>query len=132
MPMIITNPKLKNRIGLTLIIFFTAILVFHFLVLLQVIPYGMVWGGRLQSVQQMVVFELVSIALNLLFVCTVAMESGFIKRILPGKVLKIILWAMIVLFSLNTLGNLNSLNNLETIIFTPVTLILAVLCFLLV
>ncbi len=46
----------------------------------------------------------------------------------PPLLLRIIFWLMFFLFSLNTLGNLMAESMFEKALFTPVTLILAVLC----
>ncbi|MBM9577678.1 hypothetical protein JWG45_11320 [Leptospira sp. 201903070] len=130
--MIIQNPELKKNIGRVLIVIFSVILVFHFFVLIRIIPYTIVWGGRLQNTQQMYGFEIVSILLNSFFLFVILMERGYIRRYLSVALLKVILWIMIFLFSLNTFGNLNSLNQLESILFTPITFLLALFCFLLV
>ncbi|MBM9500560.1 hypothetical protein JWG44_09905 [Leptospira sp. 201903071] len=130
--MFLQDPELKKNIGRILIGIFSIIFVFHFLVLIGIIPYTIVWGGRLQNSQQMYGFEVVSISLNLFFLFVILMERGYIRRYFSDSVLKIILWIMIVLFSLNTIGNLNSLNGLESILFTPLTFLLALFCFLLV
>jgi hypothetical protein len=86
----------------------------------------MVWGGRLKSASEMVAFEVPSIALNLLFVVIILLIAGYILSPLPPKVLRVIAWIMAGFFMLNTLGNLVSNSGLERIIFTPVTILLAV------
>jgi len=45
------------------------------------------------------------------------------------KIVTIALWAFVVLFAINTVGNVLSKTSLETIIFTPLTFLSAVLCF---
>ena len=52
-------------IGLIIIFILTAI--FHFLVMVKVIPYKMVWGGRLKSDSDMYRFEMGSLMVNLVF-----------------------------------------------------------------
>jgi hypothetical protein len=99
---------------------------FHALIVTGVIPFNMVWGGRLQTKEQMLGFEAFSIALNVGMVWAVGMYAGLFKRRVNPFFLKGVLWAMAALFLLNTLGNLASTNHLEKLIFTPVTLLLAV------
>lgn len=130
--MFIQSQEIKKNIGRILIALFAAIFVFHFLVLIGVIPYTIVWGGRLENLQQMYGFEAVSILLNSFFLLVILMERGYIQSYFSDSLLKWILWGMIVLFFLNTLGNLNSLNRLESIIFTPITFLIALFCLLLV
>ncbi|MFO0214374.1 MAG: hypothetical protein ACK53E_27090, partial [Pseudanabaena sp.] len=54
-------------------------ILFHFLVLFQVIPYSIVWGGRLNSLSEMYIFEVVSVFINLLLLSVVAVKSKIIN-----------------------------------------------------
>jgi hypothetical protein len=108
---------------------FSLIIGFHLLVVTGFIPNEIVWGGKLSSSTEILRFEILSILVNLLLLAVILMDAGFIKNRLPSKFLEIMLWFMVVLFLLNTVGNLYSTNRLETLIFTPVTLILALLCY---
>lgn len=45
-----------------------AVIVFHIFVLLQIFPLSVVWAGRLESVEEMFVFESVSIVINLILI----------------------------------------------------------------
>jgi len=67
----------KNEKAIKLLIgLLSLVIVFHILVLLQIIPYNIAWGGRLKTVQEMYVFEIVSIALNLFLIwCLVKSEK---------------------------------------------------------
>jgi hypothetical protein len=98
---------------------------FHVLVMVQVIPYGMVWGGRLENSSQMLLFEAISIAVNLLMLGAVAISAGMVKVKINRAILKAALWTMFAVFLLNTIGNLLSNNETEKLIFTPLTLLLA-------
>ncbi len=111
-----------------LMILFSLIIVFHLLVLVQVIPFQMVWGGRLKSVSEMYTFETVSIALNLLMLAVVSVRSGVMSLAVNPRVIQFLLWAMAALFMLNTVGNVFSVNETEKLIFTPITLILSIFC----
>ena len=102
------------------------VIVFHLLVLLRIIPYSIVWGGRLTSDTQMVRFELTSIVINTLMLTVVAIRAGLLRIMVPALLINITLWLMAGLFTLNTVGNLASLNTVEQLVFTPLTLILAI------
>jgi hypothetical protein len=99
--------------------------VFHFLILTSVIPFEIVWGGRLKNHSQMLSFETISIATNLLLLAVVSIYAGIIKVKINQGIIAGAFWLMFGLFSSNTLGNLLSNNQLEKILFTPVTLLLA-------
>ena len=104
------NQKLSNNILLFLI---GAITIFHLLILTKVIPYEYTWGGRLKNDKEMYVFEVASIAINLLFGFVIMLKAGYIKSGIPTKVVNIILWALLILFLLNTVGNLLAKTNFE-------------------
>jgi hypothetical protein len=110
-----------------LLIIMSVFLVFHFCVLLKVIPNHMVWGGRLKSDKEMYLFETVSIIINIFFIFIVLIKSDLIFVEFPDMILTIILWIIFGVFLLNTLGNIVSKDKLEKMLFTPVTLILSVL-----
>lgn len=104
------------------------IIVFHIMVLLQVIPYSIVWGGRLETYNQMLGFETTSILINFILIIVVAIKGRFLKINISRKLINATLWIFIILFSLNTIGNLLAKATLETILFTPVTFVLAIMC----
>ena len=112
--------------GLLTIISLT--IVFHVLVVLGVVPFQIVWGGRLQDRSQMLAFEAVSMGINLLMLAIVCVRAGVIRINVHPTLTRVIFWAMFGLFLLNTVGNIFSNNSLERIIFTPLTLILSIFC----
>jgi hypothetical protein len=118
----IISERLSSIALLTLLSLF---LLFHFLIMFGIIPFEIVWGGRLNSRSQMLRSETVSVIINLLMLAIVAIKANILEITLPKILIKIILWLMFVLFILNTLGNLFSLNQFEQLVFTPVTFLLA-------
>ena len=112
----------------SLMVLFALIIAFHLLVFFQVIPFQIVWGGRLNSVSEMYSFEAMSIALNLLMLAVVSVRSGVLSLGVNPRVIQVLLWLMTALFILNTVGNLLSINETEKLIFTPITLVLSIFC----
>ncbi len=113
----------------TVMALLSCVVVFHLLILVGVIPYAIVWGGRLESASQMYVFEAVSLAINLGMMLVIGVKGGYVKPCLSHGVVRAILWVLVILFLLNTVGNLFSLSTLESIVFTPLTLVSALLCY---
>lgn len=109
-----------------LLIIFSISLVFHLLVVLKIVPYNIVWGGRLTSDTAMYRFEIVSILLNSLFLLIMLASLNILNVNFSKTTMTILFWAMTVLFALNTVGNLQSKNKLEKILFTPVTMLLTI------
>lgn len=104
-----------------LIIIYSIIIVFHSCILLKIIPYDITWGGRLQSDQEMYIFEITSIAINLFLIWILSMKGNFVTYKFPVKVIHVILWVFVVVFALNTVGNLFAKTLLEKA-FTLLTL----------
>jgi uncharacterized membrane protein len=111
---------------LGLLILLSLFLVLHFIILLKLIPYHLVWGGRLKSDKEMYRFEIFSILINLLFVIVILVQGNFLTIDIPKKIIAYALWLMSGLFLLNTLGNITSKNKLEQRLFTPITILLAI------
>ncbi len=105
---------------------FALAIVFQLAVLSGLVPTEMVWGGQLEGDDQRTVMALVAIALLVLMIAIVQIRRGRIGRSIPA-VGKWGMWAIVVLFALNTVGNLVAEDLRETLIFTPVTLVAAML-----
>ena len=101
-------------------------ILFHLLVILQIIPFGVVWGGTMKDQSQMLTFETVSIMINILMLAIAGIKAGILKVGINRVIVQVILWMMFGLFLLNTIGNLFSNNQFEKIVFTPVTFILSI------
>ncbi|MDB5278578.1 MAG: hypothetical protein JWR61_3533 [Ferruginibacter sp.] len=106
--------------------------IFHLLILLKVIPFDFIWGGKLKSSSQMLLFETVSVITNSLMILIVAISGEIIKSRLRPIIIKVALWVMFLLFILNTMGNFTSENPFEKNVFTPITLLISLLCLMLI
>ena len=117
------------KIALYIILFILcAVIIFHVLVLLETIPNNIVWGGRIKNRQELIILETVSISLNLLMLLPCFIYAGIIKAKVNPTFLIICFWIMFVLFAFNTVGNIFSKNLFEAYVFTPITTILALCC----
>lgn len=114
-------------IKIGLISIFSLTIVFHTLVLLGVIDFNLVWGGRIKSTNDMLKFESISLLLNVFFLLVILVKTQVLRINLSAKLLNVIIWLMIALFAFNTLGNLMSINFYEKLIFTPLTLLIVVM-----
>jgi len=104
------------------------VLLFHMLILLQIVPYAIVWGGRLKSVTEMRVFESISILINAFFVLVLLLKANYIKNNISKKLINGTIWIFVIVFVVNTIGNLFANTNFELYVFTPMTFILSLLC----
>lgn len=109
-----------------IIVILSAFLVFHFLILLKIVPYSLVWGGRLKSDGEMYRFEMVSILINLFCLFIVLAHLGTLTFDIPKKLTILFLWIITLFFTLNIFGNIKSKNKFEQKIFTPIAFILVI------
>lgn len=117
----------RSAINITLLLL-VLVTVFHTLVLLNVIPYSVTWGGKLRDLSQMRIMEVLSLVVNSLLMVVVLIKARMLKLSISDKIITFILWLFVALFTLNTLGNIFSDSLFEQMVFTPLTLVLALLC----
>ena len=113
-------------------ILFGALTLFHSAIIIGILlfdyaPVEFLWGGQMNTSDELLRFEFVSLGIILICLSTVLIRYGWIH--LPGllKITRIFLWVLVALFFLNTLGNILAETVFEKF-FAPVTLVLAVLC----
>jgi len=70
------------------------IIIFHFAIVLKIIPYDITWGGRLKNDMEMYVFETISILINL-YLCLILLIKGkYLREIISLKIVNISLWIL--------------------------------------
>jgi hypothetical protein len=106
----------------------SSVFIFHFLVMLKIIPYTIVWAGKIENDTQMYQFESVSVLINVILFSAILIKSKIVRWNVNPKIIQVILYIFVAIFALNTIGNLFAKMNLETYIFTPLTFISAFLC----
>lgn len=122
--------KLPYRFAVNLLLLILgAIMIFHSLVLIQIIPYDIVWAGRLNSIAEMQRYETLSLIVNSFIILIVLIKVEFLNLKNFKKLATIFLWLFVILFGLNTIGNLMAKSQFEKVVFTPITFIMAILCF---
>ncbi|MBY0433038.1 MAG: hypothetical protein K2U26_02905 [Cyclobacteriaceae bacterium] len=100
---------------------------YHISILVGIMPYEAAWGGRLKSREEMIVFEGISLVVQLILILVLLAKGQYIQLPLPGKWINIILRIFMIVFILNTVGNIFAINLWERFIATPLTLISAIL-----
>jgi hypothetical protein len=121
---------ISERVAIrSILLILLLLVVFHIMVLVGLIPFDIVWGGKFTDAKQMQGFELASVLITLLMLLVVAARGGVIRATGRAKLISICLWIMFVFFCFNTLGNLLSENSFEKLVFAPITFLLALLLF---
>ena len=117
--------RMLKIVRLILLIFFVASTGLHAIALAGGIPPEMLWGGRMQTHQELIVAEILSLLLNAFFVFIMICDLRFGRFMLSRRFIRVVLWFMFALFVLNTLGNLAAADDRERMIFTPITGLIA-------
>jgi len=124
---------MNKKVALIIMFFILGIvLIFHFLILTEQIPYDKVWAGKLNSVEEMKSFETFSILFNVFMLTVLYMKYRQLEKGVKNKVIDILIWIFAGFFALNTIGNLFSKSMMELILGTILTLTSAILCFVIV
>jgi hypothetical protein len=101
----------------------------HVLILLHILPQDFVWGGRLKSEEDLILFESISIVMQILFILMIAAKAGYVSKGRFKKTVNVGTWVLFGMMVLNTIGNLASNSGFETMVMTPLTILLALLVF---
>jgi hypothetical protein len=102
-------------------------LIMHVLILLDILPHDFVWGGQLKSEGDLIVFESISIVVQILFIFIIAVKAGYVFKGKFKRMVNVGTWVMFGVMVINTIGNLASSSHLETLVMTPLTITLALL-----
>lgn len=104
------------------------LLTFHLLILLQIIPFEIVWGGKLTTLKEMYVFELISAITVGFLILVICLKANYVSVKVSKKLVNGILWFFFGFFLLNTIGNVLAETYLEKG-FAVLTIIIALLLF---
>lgn len=113
--------------GNVLLVLFGLLVAFHTLIVLNLLPSTIVWGGRTGGSSNPRALLMVSLIFNVLFALVVAAKIGYIEVGNLSKAINILLWIIFAYLLLNTAGNLASNSSFETRLFTPITIVAAFL-----
>ncbi|WP_323756436.1 hypothetical protein [Roseivirga sp.] len=121
----------KTATKLSLVIF-SLLALFHLVIIIGIVlfdyaPIEYLWGGRMETKNQLLGFEFISFFITLLSVIVVLIHDQSLSKPRFKKVAHIFIWVLFVMFVLNTAGNIVAETNFEKS-FAVVTLTLAILC----
>lgn len=126
------NKTVKWKALKIMIPLLTLVIIFHFAIITRLIPYQIVWAGKLKSVDEMYAFEAASIAINIFIIALLFLKAKHIRRNTSNKILDALLWLFVILFAINTVGNLLAETLFEKLVFTPLTLLSSILIWMIV
>ena len=105
------------------------LVIFHICNLFGLVPGNIVWTGRISSSKTMLLFGLVSIALNFTYMWFGAVRGNYIQNLfsdsLANKLYPFLFWWLVG----NSVANVFSKSNFEVIAFTPILILLTICCY---
>jgi len=117
-------------VGNLLLISLGLLVIFDILILLNVLPSNIVWGGQIKDpAANLSVLELIALVVTFIFAIVIAAKMDYIKAGGFKKAVNIGVWIIFAYLILNTLGNIASGVSFENLIFAPITLALAFCAF---
>ncbi|MEJ2753868.1 MAG: hypothetical protein P8169_14510 [Chloroflexota bacterium] len=111
-------------------VLFAIVIILQLLLAAGVLPISMAWGGTQTELTS--TLRLASIAAAIIlgaFAYVIRRRAGLIGDSPPSRAIKIMSWVITAFMALNTLGNLTSQSTAEKAVFTPITLLLVICCF---
>lgn len=75
-----------------------AVLIYHFLIFFEFIPYDKVWAGRLKSVEEMKTFETFSILVNVFMITVMIIKYQNLQNQNPNRIIDILIWVFALFF----------------------------------
>jgi len=111
-------------------IMFVVVIILQFLLAVGVLPVSMAWGGR-ESVltPKLRIASLVSAVILGFFIYVIRNRAGVMGPEDISIFIKIFAWIVSIYMAFNTITNLTSQSTAEKLIFSPITMILTVVCF---
>jgi len=120
------NPNLTGNILLILLVL---LVVFHLLVIAGIVPYNIVWAGKINNRTQLLRMESISLVVLALAILLVTLKMGYLTFLNYPAVINGGMWVLFAFFLLNTLGNLTAKSPVEKYGFGTLTLLMS-LCYL--
>jgi hypothetical protein len=111
-------------------ILFVVVIIIQLLLAAGVLPISMAWGGR-QSVLTpgLRIASVISAVVLGLFAYVIRLRAGMMGAEDISLIIKMFAWIVTAYMAFNTFANLTSQSKTEKMVFTPITFILTVVCF---
>ena len=113
--------------GITLIILMLLLLAMHVLIIFDVLPYDMVWGGQIDARSSVVRYEAAALIIMLLFLAMVTLRLGYIRANRLKKAAVVGTWIVFAYFVFNSVTNFASGVSTENLVFGPLSIAMALL-----
>jgi len=111
-------------------IMFAVVIILQLLLAAGILPVSMAWGGRQDVLTpNLRVASIVSAVILGLFAYIIRRRAGLLGPEEISIIIKVLAWIVTAYMAFNTFTNLTSQSSAEMMIFTPITSILTIVCF---
>jgi hypothetical protein len=113
--------------GYILLITLGLLIIFHILIFVGIVPYNIVWAGKIKSKKELLFMESISLFISLMAVIIVGSKTNNLILIKDPTIVNIGMWILLALFVFNTIGNLTAKNPIEKYGFGTLTILISFL-----
>ena len=114
-------------VGNLLLLLFGLLFIFHWLVLFGIIPYSIVWAGKIKNRKELLIMESISLFILVVAAIIISLKMGYLNFLQGSTTVNIGVWILFTFFVLNTIGNLTAKSPVEKYGFGLLTTIMALL-----
>ena len=113
--------------GYILLITLGLLIVFHISIVTGILPYDIVWAGKIQSKKELLLMESISLFISVMAMIIVGSKTKNLIIIEDQAIVNIGMWILLALFIFNTIGNLTAKNPFEKYGFGTLTILISFL-----
>ena len=111
-------------------VLFAVVIILQLLIAIGVMPISMAWGGRQSELTPgLRIASIVAVVILGLFAYIIRRRAGLMGTENITLLIKVFAWIVTAYMAFNTFANLTSQSTAEKMIFSPITIILTVVCF---
>jgi hypothetical protein len=113
----------KKNAGIGIILTNSLIIAIELLVILKILPFDIIGGGRAESYQAACAIAITSIIIIVIETMVILLASGLIKCKRFKTAIKVFLWVNFIMLCFNIVGNLFGITLFEKVFMTLICLI---------
>jgi hypothetical protein len=113
--------------GYILLIILGLLIIFHILIVVGIVPYNIVWAGKIKSKKELLLMESISLFISVMAMIIVGSKTKNLIFIEDPTIVNIGMWILLALFIFNTIGNLTAKSPIEKYGFGTLTILISFL-----
>ena len=115
----------KKLAGIILICSLIFLMIFHLLVIINILPRDIVWGGTIDE-NSVIKYEIIAFLITGFLLFMASVKAGYINNNIIKKIANVFIWFMVVYFAFMIFTNLSAKTFTEKLIFIPISILMFV------